>query len=185
MYGITKPWIFSLLLQILFAAIFLLNTSQTRTYELRGFWGLLSLPICAFVVAIVSWVALARLKLAPLPNWKKNLILLLHLPLTIFSSMMWLGFLLLILSGMISPSDYAYYASPSGQRSVTIISHNITCTQQVYLNHGLIMQSVDSFQIGTAKCLKSAKAKITWQSEETALIWHYGDRQGIIQLPKD
>ena len=183
MHGIVKPWIFSLLLHVIFGCVFIFFGSQSGTYLLRGFCGLMPLPILAFVISMFSLAALGQLKTAPLPCWQKILIRLLHGPGLFFMLLFCLAFSIFILLGMISPSQYANYLSPSGQRSVTIVSHNITCTQQVYFNRGLIMQSVDSFQIGTAKCLSNARAEIWWQPGETAIAWRYRDRNGVIELP--
>lgn len=183
MSSTAKPWIVSLLLHALFWGCFILSASQSETYALRGFWGLLPLPLLAFGASIFSLRALGKLKIAPLPRWQKLLIRMLHGPGLLFMLFLCLAFLTLVLSGTVGPSDYATYPSPSGRRSVTIASHNITCTHQVYLNRGLIMQSAGSFQIGTAKCLKNARAEIGWQPGETAIAWKYRDRQGLIQLP--
>lgn len=185
MYGIAKLWIFSLLLHALFLGLYILLSSQALPYTLRGFWQLLPLPLLAVVGLLFSLEALKRLKLAPLPRCQKFLIQVLHYPGLFFMVALCMGFFFLVLGGMISPSHYANYPSPSEQRSVTIVSHNITCTQEVYLNRGLIMQSVGSFQIGTAKCLSSARAKIQWQPGETAIAWRYQDHQGVIPLPID
>lgn len=178
----TRLWFFSLLFHALFFGGYLLLTLYT--YTLRGFWQVLPAPFLALVGLLLSLEALKRLQGEPLLRWQKVLIQVLHCPGLFFMYAVFLGFFILMLGGFISPSHYANYPSPSKQRSVTIVSSNVTCTQNVYLNRGLIMQSVGSFQIGTAKCSSSARATIQWQPGETAIFWSYHDRQGIIPLPK-
>lgn len=180
---IAKPWIFSLLLHIFFLGIYILSSGQQKVYVLRDFLELLPIPILAFFIILLSLDALKKIENAPLPYQQKLLIQILHCPILVLMYLFCVSFLLVVLSGMISPSDYTNYPSPSGQRSITIVSRNITCTQSVYLNRGFIMQLVNSFQIGTAKCSKSARAEIEWQPGETAISWKYYDHQGVIPLP--
>ena len=175
---------FLILYHALFWGVFIL-ISQANDYKLRGYWGLLPVPLLALGGWLFTIEAFKHLKISPLPRWHKFLLQMLLGPSLIFMIFVCSAFLVLTLGGMISPSDYANYTSPSEQRSVTIVSHNITCTQTVYLNRGLIMQQVGSFKIGTAKCLSYARAEIQWLSRETSISWKYEDRQGVIQLPTD
>lgn len=185
MFTLAKPWILSLQVHALFWGVYGLLSSQALPYTLRGFWQVLTLPLLALVGWLLSLEALKCLQTASLPRWQRLLLQLLHGPGLAFMVMMDVGFLMLMLGGMISPNHYTTSVSPSQRRSVTIVSHNISCTQMVYLNRGLVMESVGSFQIGSAKCLNSARATIQWQPGDMAISWQYRDRQGIIPLPAD
>lgn len=176
-----QPLIVLLLLHTFFFGVFILTVSQSGRYTLRGFWQWLPAPLLILVLLICSLKILNQIQV----RWQKILIWLIHGTGAFFSWLYCCGFFTIALSGIVSPRHYVNYPSPSEQRSVTIVSHNITCTQQVYLNRGLIMQSVGSFNIGTGKCLDSARAQIQWQPGETAIVWRYHDRQGVIQLPID
>lgn len=94
-----------------------------------------------------------------------------------------MGFFGGMLAGLIAPDLMTEYISPTGQRSITIVRHGITCSHRVYLNRFLAMQRVGSFRIGTAKCARNASAAISWKADETAIEWQYSDRKGTLSLP--
>ena len=153
------------------------------TYTLRGFWSELAVPCLGLLTLIVSYWTIKKLPATSLSECWQGLIYLVHFPALLFLPIYLMAFLIGIFAGFIGPDLMTEYVSPSGKLSLTIVRHGIICSHEVYLNRFVVMQRVDSFRIGTAKCDRNASAEISWKADETAITWQYRDRRGSISLP--